>query len=58
MDKNYAGASNLNTLGFHGSYRPQDVTFYSILMILNRHHWQKRVFDSIRKNITPKMISV
>ena len=27
MDKNYAGASNLNTLGFHGSYRPQDVTF-------------------------------
>ena len=58
MDKNYAGASNLNTLGFHGSYRPQDVTFYSILMILNRHHWQKRVFDSIREKHYSQMISV
>ena len=27
MDKNYAGASNLNTLDFHSSYRSQDVTF-------------------------------
>ena len=27
MDKNSAGVSILNTLGFHGSYRPQDVTF-------------------------------
>lgn len=27
MDKTQAGASPLNRLGFHGSYRPQDVTF-------------------------------
>lgn len=27
MDKTQAGASPLNRLGFHGTYRPKDVTF-------------------------------